>query len=108
MFVCVVVPAEQRLQAVQAAVILLPDENREVLQTLLYFLSDIASAQDNQMTADNLAVCLAPSVLHLNTLKKDGTSPRCVCVCLSCANVLFFCATLEMCELCRCLKLSTK
>ncbi|XP_057214225.1 stAR-related lipid transfer protein 8 isoform X3 [Triplophysa rosa] len=70
------VPAEQRLQAVQAAVILLPDENREVLQTLLYFLSDIASAQDNQMTADSLAVCLAPSVLHLNTSKKDGTSPR--------------------------------
>ncbi|KTG31982.1 hypothetical protein cypCar_00011145, partial [Cyprinus carpio] len=70
------VPAEQRLQAVQAAVILLPDENREVLQTLLYFLSDIASAQENQMTADSLAVCLAPSILHLNATKKDGASPR--------------------------------
>ncbi|XP_026104716.1 stAR-related lipid transfer protein 13-like isoform X5 [Carassius auratus] len=70
------VPAEQRLQAVQAAVILLPDENREVLQTLLYFLSDIASAQENQMTAENLAVCLAPSILHLNASKKDGASPR--------------------------------
>ncbi|XP_052412803.1 stAR-related lipid transfer protein 13 isoform X5 [Carassius gibelio] len=70
------VPAEQRLQAVQAAVILLPDENREVLQTLLYFLSDIASAQENQMTADSLAVCLAPSILHLNASKKDGASPR--------------------------------
>nr|XP_055055649.1 stAR-related lipid transfer protein 8 isoform X2 [Misgurnus anguillicaudatus] len=70
------VPAEQRLQAVQAAVILLPDENREVLQTLLYFLSDIASAQENQMTADSLAVCLAPSILHLNSSKKDGASPR--------------------------------
>ncbi|XP_051527631.1 stAR-related lipid transfer protein 8 isoform X2 [Myxocyprinus asiaticus] len=70
------VPPEQRLQAVQAAVILLPDENREVLQTLLYFLSDIASAQENQMTADSLAVCLAPSILHLNASKKDGASPR--------------------------------
>ncbi|XP_051961316.1 stAR-related lipid transfer protein 8 isoform X2 [Xyrauchen texanus] len=70
------VPLEQRLQAVQAAVILLPDENREVLQTLLYFLSDIASAQENQMTADSLAVCLAPSILHLNASKKDGASPR--------------------------------
>ncbi|TRZ02051.1 hypothetical protein DNTS_001154 [Danionella cerebrum] len=70
------VPAEQRLQAAQGAVILLPDENREVLQTLLYFLSDIASAQENQMTADSLAVCLAPSILHLNASKKDGTSPR--------------------------------
>lgn len=78
MYVCVVVPAEQRLQAVQAAVILLPDENREVLQTLLYFLSDIASAQENQMTAESLAVCLAPSILHLNASKKDGASPRCV------------------------------
>lgn len=80
MCVCVVVPEEQRLQAVQAAVILLPDENREVLQTLLYFLSDIASAQENQMTAESLAVCLAPSILHLNASKKDGASPRCVCV----------------------------
>uniref|UniRef100_A0A672QD03 StAR-related lipid transfer protein 13-like n=1 Tax=Sinocyclocheilus grahami TaxID=75366 RepID=A0A672QD03_SINGR len=70
------VPAEQRLRAVQAAVILLPDENREVLQTLLYFLSDIASAQENQMTAESLAVCLAPSILHLNASKKDGASPR--------------------------------
>ncbi|XP_016298986.1 stAR-related lipid transfer protein 13-like [Sinocyclocheilus anshuiensis] len=70
------VPAEQRLQAVQAAVVLLPDENREVLQTLLYFLSDIASAQENQMTAESLAVCLAPSILHLNASKKDGASPR--------------------------------
>ncbi|XP_030648333.1 stAR-related lipid transfer protein 8 [Chanos chanos] len=70
------VPVEQRLQAVQAAVILLPDENREVLQSLLYFLSDIASAQENQMTAESLAVCLAPSILHLNVSKKDGTSPR--------------------------------
>ncbi|XP_066570826.1 stAR-related lipid transfer protein 8 isoform X3 [Amia ocellicauda] len=70
------VPKDQRLQAAQAAVILLPDENREVLQTLLYFLSDIASAQDNQMTAGNLAVCLAPSIFHLNVSKKEGTSPR--------------------------------
>ncbi|XP_051544730.1 stAR-related lipid transfer protein 13-like isoform X1 [Myxocyprinus asiaticus] len=70
------IPAEQRLQAVQAAVILLPDENREVLQTLLYFLSDIACAQENQMTAESLAVCLAPSILHLNASKKDGASPR--------------------------------
>ncbi|KAM9600280.1 stAR-related lipid transfer protein 8 isoform 4-T4 [Morphnus guianensis] len=70
------VSKEQRLQAVQAAVILMPDENREVLQTLLYFLSDIASAEENQMTAGNLAVCLAPSIFHLNVSKKESTSPR--------------------------------
>nr|XP_033801472.1 stAR-related lipid transfer protein 8 isoform X2 [Geotrypetes seraphini] len=70
------VPKEQRLQAVQAAIVLMPDENREVLQTLLYFLSDIASAEENQMTPGNLAVCLAPSIFHLNVSKKDSTSPR--------------------------------
>uniref|UniRef100_A0A674B5P2 StAR related lipid transfer domain containing 8 n=1 Tax=Salmo trutta TaxID=8032 RepID=A0A674B5P2_SALTR len=74
------VPKDMRLQAAQAAVILLPDENREVLQTLLYFLSDIASAEENQMTAGNLALCLAPSILHLNISKKEGTSPRYVLV----------------------------
>ncbi|NWW72624.1 STA13 protein, partial [Climacteris rufus] len=70
------VAKEQRLPAVQAAIILMPDENREVLQTLLYFLSDIASAEENQMTAGNLAVCLAPSIFHLNVSKKESTSPR--------------------------------
>ncbi|KAM5146014.1 stAR-related lipid transfer protein 8 [Mantella aurantiaca] len=70
------VPKEQRLRAVQAAILLMPDENREVLQTLLYFLSDISSAQENQMTPGNLAVCLAPSVFHLNISKKETASPR--------------------------------
>ncbi|RMC22109.1 hypothetical protein DUI87_02982 [Hirundo rustica rustica] len=70
--------SEQRLQAVQAAIILMPDENREVLQTLLYFLSDIVSAEENQMTAGNLAVCLAPSIFHLNVSKKENTSPRAI------------------------------
>ncbi|KAM6426917.1 stAR-related lipid transfer protein 8 isoform 2-T2 [Liasis olivaceus] len=67
------VPEEQRLQAVQATIMLMPDENREVLQTLLYFLSDVASSKKNQMTAGNLAVCLAPSIFHLNVSK--STSP---------------------------------
>ncbi|XP_060719669.1 stAR-related lipid transfer protein 8 [Tachysurus vachellii] len=68
------VPQQQRFQAVQCAVFLLPDENREVLQTLLYFLSDISTAEENQMTAHTLAVCLAPSILHLNTSKRDTAS----------------------------------
>ncbi|XP_026534339.1 stAR-related lipid transfer protein 8 isoform X2 [Notechis scutatus] len=70
------VPKDQRLQAVQAAIMLMPDENREVLQTLLYFLSDVASSEENQMTVGNLAVCLAPSIFHLNVSKKESTSPR--------------------------------
>ncbi|XP_029443052.1 rho GTPase-activating protein 7 isoform X1 [Rhinatrema bivittatum] len=71
------VPKDQRLQAIKAAIMLLPDDNREVLQTLLYFLSDVAAAvEENQMTPTNLAVCLAPSLFHLNTLKRENSSPR--------------------------------
>lgn len=70
------VPKEQRLQAVQAAILLLADENREVLQTLLCFLNDVVNlVEENQMTPMNLAVCLAPSLFHLNLLKKES-SPR--------------------------------
>lgn len=70
-------PKEQRLQAVQAAIMLMSDENREVLQTLLCFLSDVTSSvQENQMTPMNIAVCLAPSLFHLNILKKENLSPR--------------------------------
>uniref|UniRef100_A0A8C5ESX8 StAR-related lipid transfer protein 13 n=1 Tax=Gouania willdenowi TaxID=441366 RepID=A0A8C5ESX8_GOUWI len=71
------VPKDQRLQAVQAAIMLMSDENREVLQTLLCFLSDVTSSvEENQMTPINIAVCLAPSLFHLNILKKDNLSPR--------------------------------
>nr|XP_060626820.1 stAR-related lipid transfer protein 13 isoform X1 [Anolis sagrei ordinatus] len=69
------VPKEQRLQAVQAAIMLMSDENREVLQTLLCFLNDVTSVEENQMTPMNIAVCLAPSLFHLNIIKKDS-SPR--------------------------------
>ena len=45
------VPSELRLEALQAAVMLLPDENREVLQSLLLFLSDMAEhSAENQVT----------------------------------------------------------
>ncbi|KAJ7995694.1 hypothetical protein DPEC_G00247230 [Dallia pectoralis] len=71
------VPKDQRLQAVQAAIMLMSDENREVLQTLLCFLSDVTSSlEENLMTPINIAVCLAPSLFHLNILKKDNLSPR--------------------------------
>ncbi|XP_055738084.1 stAR-related lipid transfer protein 13-like isoform X1 [Salvelinus fontinalis] len=71
------VPDEQRLQAVRAAILLMSDENREVLQTLLFFLRDVTSCvEENQMTPMNLAVCLGPSLFHLNILKNDNLSPR--------------------------------
>ncbi len=69
----------QRLQAVRAAILLMPDENREVLQTLLYFLRDVTSlVEENQMTPMNLAVCLGPSLFHLSILKNETLSPRCI------------------------------
>ncbi|KAM9792452.1 rho GTPase-activating protein 7 [Neosynchiropus ocellatus] len=71
-------PKELRLQAARAAVLLLPDENREALRMLLCLLSDVTgSVAENQMTPTNLAVCLAPSLFHLNTLRrKESSSPR--------------------------------
>lgn len=56
----------------------MPDENREVLQTLLYFLRDVTSlVEENQMTPMNLAVCLGPSLFHLSILKNEALTPRC-------------------------------
>lgn len=66
------------MQAVRAAILLMPDENREVLQTLLYFLREVTSlVEENQMTPMNLAVCLGPSLFHLSILKNETLSPRC-------------------------------
>ncbi|XP_043929157.1 stAR-related lipid transfer protein 13 isoform X2 [Protopterus annectens] len=70
------VPKEQRFQAVQAAIMLMSDENREALQTLLCFLREVTSVVENQMTPMNIAVCLAPSLFHLSYLKKENYSSR--------------------------------
>ncbi|TTC00282.1 StAR-related lipid transfer protein 13 [Bagarius yarrelli] len=67
-------PKDQQFAAVQAAIFLLPDENREALQCLLFFLHEVvACVEENQMTPTNIAVCLAPSLFHLNVLKRDGS-----------------------------------
>ncbi|NXV76474.1 RHG07 protein, partial [Atlantisia rogersi] len=68
-------PKDQQFQAVQAAILLLPKENREALKILLFFLRDVvACVEENQMTPTNIAVCLAPSLFHLNTLRRDSSS----------------------------------
>ncbi|XP_058271024.1 rho GTPase-activating protein 7 isoform X2 [Hemibagrus wyckioides] len=70
-------PKDQQFAAVQAAIFILPDENREALQCLLFFLHEVvACVEENQMTPTNIAVCLAPSLFHLNVLKRDSTSSR--------------------------------
>ncbi|KAM4677753.1 rho GTPase-activating protein 7-like isoform 2-T2 [Discoglossus pictus] len=68
-------PKDQQFYAVQAAILLLPDENREALKILLYFLRDVVACVDeNQMTPTNIAVCLAPSLFHLNTMRRESSS----------------------------------
>lgn len=70
-------PKDQQFCAAQAAIFLLPDENREALQTFLFFLRDVVGCVDeNQMTPTNIAVCLAPSLFHLNTLKREDNTAR--------------------------------
>ncbi|KAG8579050.1 hypothetical protein GDO81_010696 [Engystomops pustulosus] len=69
------VPKDQQFYAAQAAILLLPDENREALKMLLYFFRDVvACASENQMTQTNIAVCLAPSLFHLNSLRRESSS----------------------------------
>lgn len=50
----------------QLAIVLMPDENRDVLQTVLLFLNEVAShAYVNQMSEKNLATCFVPAFFHL-------------------------------------------
>ncbi|BFZ24549.1 hypothetical protein BsWGS_27588 [Bradybaena similaris] len=71
------VPPSQRLEAIQTAIVLLPDENREVLQSILLFLSDISSHEaDHQMNASNLAVCFTPTVFQLGPQQPATHSPK--------------------------------
>ncbi|KAJ6668026.1 hypothetical protein lerEdw1_016347 [Lerista edwardsae] len=68
-------PKDQQFCAVQAAILLLPDENREALKILLFFLRDVvAFVEENQMTPTNIAVCLAPSLFHLSTLRRESST----------------------------------
>lgn len=61
-------PNEVQPDALQSALLLLPDENRDVLYYLLDFLKHISEgSMYNQMTAHNLSVCLAPSIFQ-NTI----------------------------------------
>ena len=77
------VPLDLRSDAVQCVLLLLPDEHREALETLLDFLSHVANnSLYNQMNASNLAVCLAPSLFHFNhsntsaSNRSNSVSPR--------------------------------
>uniref|UniRef100_A0A0N5AIA4 Rho-GAP domain-containing protein n=1 Tax=Syphacia muris TaxID=451379 RepID=A0A0N5AIA4_9BILA len=70
------IPKNFRSEALQHALLLLPDENREALQTLLFFLHDIAKHSAlNNMNSQNLAVCFAPSLFHLGVSRLNSINP---------------------------------
>eukprot|EP00794_Sanderia_malayensis_P006972 gene6972-7757_t len=72
------VPKELRTQAIKLAIILMPDENREALQTILAFLNAFANlSSENQMDHKNLAVCFTPALFHIFGIKLDkNQNPR--------------------------------
>lgn len=66
--------AEERLLALQYAILLLPDENRLVLHLLLSFLSDVSQhSTSNQMSSINLATCFAPTLFSFHHSPKHPT-----------------------------------
>lgn len=74
------VPPFLRREAVLCALLLMPDEHREVLHVLLDFLQYVAShASVNQMNESNLATCFAPSLFHYSqssSIKQGLGSPH--------------------------------
>ncbi|GMR42919.1 hypothetical protein PMAYCL1PPCAC_13114, partial [Pristionchus mayeri] len=73
------VPEEERIAALRYAIVLLPEENREALQTLLLFFNEVAGhASTNSMSADNISVCLTPSLFALSAsrINSVGTQNR--------------------------------
>ncbi|KAK7595289.1 hypothetical protein V9T40_013114 [Parthenolecanium corni] len=78
------VPDNLRAEAVQRTLILLPDEHRDALLVLLSFLYEVAQhSYVNQMSASNLALCLAPSLFYwthssaiYHTRRSSSMSPK--------------------------------
>ncbi|KAF1761409.1 hypothetical protein GCK72_009665 [Caenorhabditis remanei] len=74
--ICSVVPDVDRITSLQYAILLLPDENREALKTLLLFLKEVSrNSQVNNMTAQNLSVCFTPSLFQLGASRLDKATP---------------------------------
>ncbi|CAH8845589.1 unnamed protein product, partial [Trichobilharzia szidati] len=75
-YVCV--PNSVQIDLLRWILISLPDENRIVLQKLLYLLNHLSRHSDvTEMSASNLAVCFAPSLYRLikpPTLSNQGVS----------------------------------
>lgn len=52
------IPSDSRMEAMQAAILLMPDPNREALQTLLLFLNEVAAnSETNQVNTSMKKKC---------------------------------------------------
>ncbi|CAH8494157.1 unnamed protein product [Schistosoma turkestanicum] len=75
-YICV--PNSVQIDLLRWILISLPDENRLVLQKLLYLLNHLSRHSDvTEMSASNLAVCFAPSLYRLikpSPLSNQGVS----------------------------------
>ncbi|CEF65393.1 Crossveinless c [Strongyloides ratti] len=67
-------PNDKQIEALRYVLILMEDTNRYAALTLFSFLNKISSwASENNMSAENLAVCFTPSLFNLNT-ESDKTT----------------------------------
>ncbi|XP_019850855.1 PREDICTED: rho GTPase-activating protein 7-like isoform X2 [Amphimedon queenslandica] len=67
------IPSAVRLQAQQAVMLLLPDENREALQCMLKLLAYTSQySHTHQMDAQNLSLCLSPTLFSLSAIARPS------------------------------------
>uniref|UniRef100_A0A0K0FNV8 Crossveinless c (inferred by orthology to a D. melanogaster protein) n=1 Tax=Strongyloides venezuelensis TaxID=75913 RepID=A0A0K0FNV8_STRVS len=68
-------PSDKQIEALRYAILLMEDTNRYAALALFSFLNRISSwASENNMSAENLAVCFTPSLFNLNTESDKGTN----------------------------------
>uniref|UniRef100_A0AC35TZN2 Rho-GAP domain-containing protein n=1 Tax=Rhabditophanes sp. KR3021 TaxID=114890 RepID=A0AC35TZN2_9BILA len=68
-------PADKQKEALRYGILLMDDVHRYAALTLFSFLHKICSwSEENNMSAENLAVCFTPSLFHLNTESEKDTS----------------------------------
>uniref|UniRef100_A0A5S6QTK0 Rho-GAP domain-containing protein n=1 Tax=Trichuris muris TaxID=70415 RepID=A0A5S6QTK0_TRIMR len=69
LYISLFLPERSKIDAIRKAILLLPDENCQVLYALLHLLKTVAKySATNQMDADNLAICFAPSLFYIRSM----------------------------------------
>uniref|UniRef100_A0A0N5A4V7 Rho-GAP domain-containing protein n=1 Tax=Parastrongyloides trichosuri TaxID=131310 RepID=A0A0N5A4V7_PARTI len=68
-----ILPSDKQIEALRFVLILMDDVNRYTALALFSFLHKVSTwACENNMSAENLAVCFTPSLFHLNTESDKG------------------------------------